>query len=102
MPQPSAHTRLPADDSRRSTSAAWWTPRELEASITDHTVLVTIMHANNETGTVQRIRKLAQIAHTRGVPMHTDAAQSVGKIQVDVDELDVDLLTVVGHKVYAP
>jgi cysteine desulfurase len=77
-------------------------PTTLEAAITDRTVLVTIQHANSETGTIQPIRKLAEIAHARRVLVHSDAAQSVGKVPVDVDELGVDLLTVVGHKVYAP
>jgi cysteine desulfurase len=60
------------------------------------------MHANNEVGTIQPIRALADIAHNHGALMHTDAAQSVGKIPVLVDELGVDLLSVAGHKIYAP
>jgi len=60
------------------------------------------MHANNETGTVQPIRKLAEIAHRRQVAFHTDAAQSIGKIPARVSNLGVDLMTVVGHKIYAP
>jgi cysteine desulfurase len=75
---------------------------ELRAALTPETALVTIMHANNETGTTQRIRELADLAHAAGALVHTDAAQSVGKIPVDVGELGVDLLTVVGHKLYAP
>jgi cysteine desulfurase len=66
------------------------------------TVLVTIMHANNEVGTLQPIRDIARLAHEHGALMHTDAAQSVGKIPVRVEELEVDLLTVAGHKLYAP
>ncbi len=77
-------------------------PADVEAAIDEQTVLVTIMHANNETGTLQPIAEIAQIAHERGALMHTDAAQSVGKIPVHVAELGVDLLTVAGHKVYAP
>jgi cysteine desulfurase len=77
-------------------------PRDLAAAITPHTVLVSIMLANNETGTIQPVAELARIAHERGVPLHTDAAQAVGKVPVDVAALDVDLLTVVGHKMYAP
>jgi cysteine desulfurase len=77
-------------------------PATLAAAITARTVLVTIQHANSETGTIQSIRELAEIAHARGVLVHSDAAQSVGKVPVAVDELGVDLLTVVGHKVYAP
>ena len=60
------------------------------------------MYANNETGVLQPIAELAAIAHEHGALLHTDAAQAVGKIPVDVAELDVDLLTVVGHKMYAP
>ncbi|MCW6006571.1 cysteine desulfurase [Micromonospora sp. CPCC 205371] len=77
-------------------------PRELAAAITDHTVLVSIMLANNETGTLQPVTELAGIAHEHGVLFHTDAAQAVGKIPVNVTELGVDLLTLVGHKMYAP
>jgi cysteine desulfurase len=77
-------------------------PAALAAAITARTVLVTIQHANSETGTLQPIRELAEIAHAGGVLVHSDAAQSVGKVPVAVDELGVDLLTVVGHKVYAP
>jgi cysteine desulfurase len=60
------------------------------------------MHANNEVGTIQPIRDIAEIARSRGIIMHTDAAQSVGKIPTDVQELGVDMLSVAGHKVYAP
>ena len=77
-------------------------PQAVVAAITDATVLVTVMHANNETGTIQPIAAIARAAHARGVLVHTDAAQSIGKIPVDVEELSVDLLTVVGHKMYAP
>jgi cysteine desulfurase len=64
--------------------------------------LVSIMHANNEVGTIQPIREIAHLAHQHGPLVHTDAAQSVGKIKVDVNELGVDLLSVAGHKLYAP
>ncbi|WP_024366808.1 cysteine desulfurase family protein, partial [Arthrobacter sp. TB 26] len=77
-------------------------PADVAAAITPDTVLVTIMHANNETGTVQPLREIADVAHAHGVLLHTDAAQSVGKIAVDLGALGVDLLTVVGHKMYAP
>jgi cysteine desulfurase len=77
-------------------------PADLQAAITPHTVLVSIMAANNETGTLQPIAELATIAHTHGALMHTDAAQAAGKIPLDVAALGVDLLTVVGHKMYAP
>jgi cysteine desulfurase len=66
------------------------------------TLLVTIMHANNEVGTIQPIREIAALAHERGALVHTDAAQSAGKIPVNVRELGVDLASVAGHKLYAP
>jgi cysteine desulfurase len=77
-------------------------PAALAAAITPDTVLVSVMHANNETGVIQPIAELARIAHDHGVLMHSDAAQAVGKVPVDVTALGVDLLTVVGHKMYAP
>ncbi|MCJ7529487.1 MAG: cysteine desulfurase [Anaerolineales bacterium] len=77
-------------------------PVDLERSITEDTILVTVMHANNEVGTIQPITELARIAHRHGALMHTDAAQSVGKIPVNVDSLGVDLLSIAAHKLYAP
>lgn len=77
-------------------------PGDLGRAITADTVLVSIMHANNEVGTIQPIAACAAIARAHGVPLHTDAAQSVGKIPTRVDELGVDLLTIAGHKLYAP
>ena len=77
-------------------------PVDLESAITDRTILVTIMHANNETGTIQPIRELAAISHRYGALFHTDAAQSVGKIASDVKDMGVDFLTIAGHKLYAP
>lgn len=77
-------------------------PVDLEKAITPDTSLVTIMHSNNEVGTIQDIKELARIASSRGVLFHTDAAQSVGKVRVQVAELNVDFLTVAGHKFYAP
>ena len=74
----------------------------LERAIGDRTILVSVMHANNEVGTIQPIGEIARMARRRGILVHTDAAQSVGKIPVDVAELGVDLLTVAGHKLYAP
>jgi cysteine desulfurase len=74
----------------------------VETAIDGETVLITIMHANNETGTLQPLREIAEIAHRHGILVHTDAAQSAGKIPTRVDELGVDLLTVAGHKLYAP
>lgn len=75
---------------------------EARAVIDGDTALVTVMHSNNETGVLQPIAELAELAHAVGAVMHTDAAQSLGKVPVDVRALDVDLLSVAGHKLYAP
>jgi len=77
-------------------------PDDVRGAITGRTILVTVMHANNEVGTIQPIAEIARITRQRGILFHTDAAQSVGKISSRVDELGVDLLSVAGHKVYAP
>ena len=77
-------------------------PEQVEEAITPETILVTIMHANNEVGTIQPIREIVQVAHAHGVLVHSDCAQSVGKIPVRVDDLGVDLLSIAGHKLYAP
>ena len=77
-------------------------PQQVEEAITPETLLVTIMHANNEVGTIMPIAEIAEIAHRHGVPVHSDCAQSIGKIPVKVDDLGVDLLSVAGHKLYAP
>jgi len=77
-------------------------PESIRGALTPRTILVSVMHANNEVGTVQAIAEIAAIARAGGVLMHTDAAQSVGKIATRVDELGVDLLSVAGHKLYAP
>jgi cysteine desulfurase len=77
-------------------------PEEIEKSITPGTILITVMHANNEVGTIQPIEEISKIAKKHGIILHTDAAQSVGKIETKVDELGVDLLSIAGHKIYAP
>jgi cysteine desulfurase len=77
-------------------------PTDLESALRPDTLLVSIMHANNEVGTIQPVQALAELAHRVGALFHTDAAQSVGKIPVAVDELGVDLLSIAGHKLYAP
>ena len=75
---------------------------DIKKAITLKTILITIMHANNEVGTIQPIRQISKIAKENGVIMHTDAAQSVGKIPTDVNYMGVDLLSITGHKLYAP
>ncbi len=77
-------------------------PHTVEEAIRPETILISVMHANNETGTIQPIAKIGRIAKDRHILFHSDAAQSIGKIKVDVKELSVDLLTVAGHKFYAP
>ena len=77
-------------------------PEAVRAAITDATILISVMHANNEVGTIQPIEEIGRIARGRGIAFHTDAAQSVGKIRTRVGDLGVDLLTVAGHKLYAP
>ena len=77
-------------------------PDDVRRALRKSTVLISIMHANNEVGTVQPIAEIAQIAHEAGILLHSDAAQSVGKVSVTVQGLGVDLLSVAGHKLYAP
>ena len=91
-----ATTYLPVDASGLVFAA------DLRAALSRQTCLVSIMYANNETGVLRPIAELTAIAHEHGALLHTDAAQAVGKLPVNVAELDVDLLTIVGHKIYAP
>jgi cysteine desulfurase len=77
-------------------------PDDVARAIEPQTILIAILHANNEVGTIQPIAEIASVARGHGVVLHTDAAQSVGKIEARVDALGADLLTLVGHKVYAP
>jgi cysteine desulfurase len=77
-------------------------PEEIRRAITGETILISVMHANNEVGTIEPVEKIGEIAHEAGVLFHTDAAQSSGKIEVDVKRMNVDLLTLAGHKMYAP
>ncbi len=77
-------------------------PDDVKREIKSNTRLISIMLANNETGTIQPIKEIAKIGREYDIPVHTDAAQAIGKIPVNVNELGVDLLTIAGHKLYAP
>ncbi len=77
-------------------------PHDVRRAIRPYTRLVTVMHSNNETGTLMPIREIGNICRERGVLFHTDCAQSVGKVPVDVREMSADLVTIAGHKLYAP
>ncbi|MBW2107375.1 MAG: cysteine desulfurase [Deltaproteobacteria bacterium] len=89
-------TFLPVD------ASAMVDPDAVRDAITPSTILVSVMHANNETGTIEPIEKIGAVAREAGVLFHTDAAQSVGKISADVSAMPVDFLSVAGHKMYAP
>jgi len=75
---------------------------DLKSAITPKTILISIMHANNEVGTIQPISEIGKIAKEKGILFHTDAAQSIGKVKVNVKEIGVDMLSIAGHKLYAP
>lgn len=77
-------------------------PEDIEKAITDQTILISVMHANNEVGTIQPIEEIGRIAQKHHVLFHTDASQSTGKVPLNVEQLHVDFLTIAGHKVYAP
>ena len=77
-------------------------PEDVRKAITDQTVLITIMHANNEIGVIEPVAEIGAIAREKGIPFHTDAAQSAGKIAADVTELKVDLMSLSAHKIYGP
>ncbi|HOO70141.1 MAG TPA: cysteine desulfurase family protein [Spirochaetota bacterium] len=77
-------------------------PERVKQALRPDTILITVMHANNEVGTVQPVKAVAGLAREHGIVMHSDAAQSPGKIPVDVQVLGVDMLSIAGHKIYAP
>ena len=89
-------TFLPVDEWGRVS------PESVATALTDRTVLVSIMHANNEVGTIQPLREISEIVHGRGALLHTDAVQTFGQLPVSIDHLGVDLLTVSAHKIYGP
>lgn len=89
-------TYLPVDDFGRIN------PEDVRKHLRSETILISIMHSNNETGSLQPIVEIAAIAREAGIIMHTDAAQSLGKVKVSVKDLGIDLLSIAGHKLYAP
>jgi cysteine desulfurase len=89
-------TYLPVDGTGRLD------PDLVRRAVNSRTILISVMHANNETGTIQPVEEIGEIARELGIRFHTDAAQSVGKVRTDVDGLGADLLSIAGHKLYAP
>jgi cysteine desulfurase len=77
-------------------------PAEIRDAIRPDTILISVMHGQNEVGTIETIAEIGQIAKEKGIPFHTDAVQSAGKVPIDVNELNVDLLTLSSHKIYGP
>ena len=94
--QGSEITRLPVD------RYGLVDPDEVRQAIREDTILVSVIHANNEVGTIEPIAEIGEICHEREVPLHTDAAQSFGKFPIDVNEMNIDLLTASSHKMYGP
>lgn len=77
-------------------------PEDVEKAITDKTVLISIMMVNNEVGTIEPIKEIADIAHNHGILLHTDAVQALGNVPIDVNDMDIDLMSMSGHKIYGP